>query len=189
LVVFNGCASRQLAVNSEPTGADVFSKNNKIGTTPLKIEESDLARLAPNGMIELSLTKDGYSTREFLLKIEGIEGYSLQLEELSVAQRRGIPFNYHTAINEMSRGLLKIQGLIFAKKLDEAYSEADNLQVLYPNVAALHVLKGSISLLKDDLKDSYAHIYRATTLDPMDEQAMKMLIQVSEKMRDGVNAK
>lgn len=187
LLLFFSCASKQVMINSNPPGADVYNGQDKIGTTPLNLDSEKLKRMTESGVIEIALRKDGFNEKIFIFKPEGIETYNLNMNSLVEMQTQMLPSQYRGTISAITRDLLTIQGLIFSKKLPEAKQKLTLFQEKYPFIAASFVLSSSIALLNSDLKSAYLDLVKAQTLDQSDPQIKKMLNEVALKIQDKKN--
>ena len=146
LIASCGTARKGLELQSEPSGAQVYSKRGeKLGVTPLRFNDEQLSKSVNDELLTLLVSAPGYTDREVALQVHGNERYLLKLAKLDssyFAQR--FLYEFQPQANELVREIMGIQALIYGRKLPEAERSLDNFQKAYPNIAASYVLRASI---------------------------------------------
>lgn len=181
------CAAKQLKINSEPPGADVLVNEASVGITPLTLNsqqiQSTLQTSDKGELVKLTLRKDGFEDSHLIIKPTGIETYSINLKSIDNSTLRKIPKNYSGQVNEISRELLSIQGLLFSRNSTDAKTKLDSFNEKFPNIAATFVLYASVDTFNNNLEGAYGKLLQAQKLDPNDLQIQKMLAQLEKKIK------
>ncbi|OFZ19058.1 MAG: hypothetical protein A2X94_14165 [Bdellovibrionales bacterium GWB1_55_8] len=169
--------TQSVELTSEPQGAEVqTAMGEKLGVTPLKIEGEALKKITVNNKINVVIAAPGYQQREVALELHGKDAHAIQLQPYGpsyFAERMMQEFSKEA--NAMARGLVEIQSLVFARKLNEAEKYLGEYQNRFPNIAASYVLAASIESLRGNQDKAKRYLLRARTIDPTDPVAARML--------------
>jgi hypothetical protein len=184
-LILGGCAGAQKRVElrTEPTNATVAHVDaGQLGSTPLVLAGDQLERLSREDRLVVTLDSPGYASRELVLDLHGDDSYTVSLSKLDDGYfRQRFLKDYHVKVNEMARALLKAQGLIMTRNLDEAERLLVEFQESYPNVASSYALRGNIELLRGEPEKARSYLLRAEALDPNDPEIKRGLgIQVKQ---------
>lgn len=174
------CAQKYLKIDTQPSGSQLLIKNEVVGQTPMEINEDLIKKYSESGNLEILVRKDGYFEKGYLIKPMGLESVSIKLTELNSAEGQKIPINYSNKINQISRDLLVIQGLIFSKNLEQAQNKLTEFNKNNPEVAAGYSLQASIDLLNKKLGPALQNISKAKSIDKNDPHILKLYNQIIE---------
>ncbi len=169
--------SRNVEIRSIPAGTEVQTlSGTKLGVTPLLLSGETLKRVSTGGRVEVMLTQAGYADRQLVLDIHGEDHHEVRMTALD-----GDYFAKHALsefskpINSLVRQLLQIQGMVMAKKLDQAMKSLEEFQSKYPNVASSFVLMANVELMRGKRRAARGYLIRAKSLDPSDAVISRML--------------
>ena len=172
-----GTLSKRVELRSEPAGAEVLTtEGEKVGTTPLVLENEILTKLSKNGRLRAVLASPGFQDRELSFEIRGSDQYDVRLTQLDTGYfSKRLLNDFPSQANAMTRELMRIQGLVFAKRLDEAGKLLAAFQSQYPNIAASYVLLASVESQRGKRDQARRYLLRAQSLDPSDPVAARIL--------------
>lgn len=172
------CSSApKLRIESNPPGATVLSAGGAIlGITPLDVPNDKMESIVLNGHFSLFLDKARYVPQLFSGTLQGFHQLTAELKPLdeNYFATRFLQ-DYGEPVNKMARELLQIQSLLFLKKEDEAERRLEAFFKDFPNVAASYVLAANIESSRGRYSKARAHLKRATSIDPSDQVAVRML--------------
>lgn len=178
------CASmqRQLEVTSQPAGAEVFNRaGEKIGVTPLVLQDSALDKVLDDGRAYVQLRAPGYAAERLLLEFKGRDSHDIRLLKLDDSYfSEKVMADFMPQTNRMIRELLSIQGLIVVRKLDQAEKSLNEFQKQFPQVAASYVMHANIALMTGRKKEAKAYLLRARSIDPADSVVSRMIQGLEE---------
>ncbi len=185
LLILSGCSawSPRVEVKSTPSAADVLTADGeKIGTTPMTLSGDSLAKATRGSRLAIVVSAARHVPREISADVHGDDQYNIKLSPLDERYFNELTLkDYAGQLQEMARQLLSAQGLLLAKKLDEADAAVTTLRTHFPNLAAAYVLTANLDLLRGDSEKAKAHLRRARTLDKSDAVAARLLRQLEEE--------
>jgi hypothetical protein len=165
------CASTGVKVESSPEGAEVSysvqgEPSVKAGVTPLELD-SNILRIK-NNPVFVSVYKSGYKRESVLLpaSVLGQESRVLVtlIEDSGAIQRNSQ--NFDAALDEVARGVAKIQELVRSKEYDQALSNISSLLSKYPNLATLYGLQGNIYYIQKNIEKALSSYRKAEAISP-----------------------
>jgi hypothetical protein len=178
--LLGGCSllgSKRVDLRTVPAGAEVsLLDGEKLGVTPLVLKGDLIEKASTNGRLELLVSRGGYQTRQLVLDVHGNDRHDVRLTALDqdYFARKALQ-EFAQPINAMARQLLRIQGLLLVKKLDEAQKLIEEFQKDYPNVASSFVLLANVELLKGRPQKARGYLLRAQSIDSRDPVISRML--------------
>lgn len=175
--ILASCATPRLEVTSQPPGAEVRNTRDEIlGVTPLTLEKEKREAALDQGRIRVSIRSDGYQPRTFIVDSLGNDRLDVKLlPQNEEGFSRDVLPDYAAKANEMTREILRIQGLLVVRKNSEAAQSVAQFQKKYPSIAAGFVMEANLALAKGDRKSARGALERARQLDPNDLVAARML--------------
>jgi hypothetical protein len=180
LCFLSGCAGMRpsVEIKSEPAGAVVVSRGGEnVGETPLLLETAAMEKIIDQEMYYFEVRKPGYEPRTVILD----KAYVADVIELKLAPQNEGHFRtrttteYSKELNALARELLGIQGLLIAKKDQEAETALVKFQEQYPLVAAGYVMRANLALLRGKKNEAIPALRRAVELDLLDPVPLRML--------------
>jgi len=178
------CA-HSITVRSRPAKAAVYSidkqgkRGPKLGETPLVVDST-----AAGEPVQLEVEMPGYLPRNLLIAPSGARNAEFDVTLLEVDEStsksllRGAGSG---AINAAVSDLLELQTEMLYTDNDKRIEEL--LRVAsqkYADLSVFHTLYGAYSLNRKDLKRARESFRRALELDPKNEEASRMLGQLSK---------
>jgi tetratricopeptide (TPR) repeat protein len=166
-----------VTITTNPIGAEIFSsKDEKIGETPLTLTETQVKQLQNGEQFNFIVRKAGYIDREIVYSFQAITDIKLTLSRISREKfNETIIHAYNLELNQLTRELLQIHGLLFLSKYQEASDKIVAFQKKFPGVAASYTLMGNIYLTQKKTKEAKEQFLRAVSIDPNDETANRSL--------------
>lgn len=179
LMSFCACSTpkRKLEIKSDPMGADIANRaGEKIGKTPFVLEGDAIAKVEQDGLAFLNLQMPGYEDKSVILepKTETSMTVKLAKQESEYFKNKTLR-DFSPEANRMVRDLLRIQGLVLMKNVEEAQRSLEDFQKQYPYIAATFVMLANVSLMKRDVPSARNYLLRAKTIDPLDPVILRML--------------
>jgi tetratricopeptide (TPR) repeat protein len=174
--------ARKVDISSTPPGAQVLALDGSVlGQTPLSLTDEKLERATLEGKLALRLESPGYLERELLLDLSARDTHSITLTPQSSDYfKKALLSDHALNVNELTRELLQIHGLLINQKTDEAEKRILSFQQMYPSVAASHVMLAQVLSKRGKSDEARTHLLRALKLDPNDPVASRTLLGVSK---------
>lgn len=180
------CATSEVIVESQPEGADVVAKYRdssvrKIGTTPLRINESQLGN--SNEAYEITVTKDKFHKESIIVspaKFPREVKINLKLEAAQDGSAVLSPKDFNDAV----RMTAQAQNFIKAKDYDQAERTLSSALIRFQSVPTFYTLLGNTYYLKKDLDRALVQYKRARELDPQSLENDTMIKKI-ETLRGG----
>ena len=188
-----GCAgpAKRIEIHSEPDGAEILALDGTlIGSTPATFSGDILDRISKDDRVLLLVQAPGYMPRQVIFDVHGEDVHKIILSKFdeNYFQQRLLK-DFHKNVNEMSRELLRIQGSVMVRKLDEAERALEEFQKTYPNIAASYALLGNIEMLRGRPEKARAYLLRGESMDPDDPAIKRALgIQVRPTVKSDAKA-
>lgn len=178
-----GCATApQIRVSSTPEGAEIVSKDQVLGKTPITLKKSELEKVLEGNTVPVQIRLQGYEEKSMILKLEGDSSYQFSLQAIDEKSFQNQTFFHHSLrLNQLIRSLLICQGLVFAQKFDEAEKAVKEIQSKYPTVASAYVLEANIYILKEKNDLALTALKKAIDIDPEDPAARRLYERVKNK--------
>ncbi len=169
--------SKPLKITSSQENAEIYSSDNKLlGKTPFTMEESEILKVASNGVFQITVRKDGYQDQSLAIFVGEINEIKIDLKVLSDDHfNQWVLGSYSRQANVMIRDLLNYQGLIFLGDYDTAKTNLENFLKVRPGLGAPYTMLASIALKSNDPVLAKSLLLKALYLDPNDLTADKML--------------
>jgi hypothetical protein len=181
-LLLSGCQSADIRIESEPSGGQVFIREQMVGQTPFSLPKNNEYFENESRVTEAVIVLPNYEKQNLFLQKNISQTYKVVLKPYSPEFFQTQLFSqFHSQINEFSRELLSIQGFLYSKKFDEAEKKIIEFQKKYPNIAASYVLQSHIEFEKGQTDKAKAALGRAQTLDPSDPTVLRTL----EKLKLG----
>ena len=183
-----GCSSK-LVVRSEPPEATLSyvvpdtNERKPLGPTPLTLDSrqlNEITRLSPNAgdMLELVFEKEGFATRSMLVPYNRALSLStevfVKLEEKKKDQ---------VVYRQLVQHLVNAQDFINRNDLDRAEFEVQRALKLDADFSWSHLLRGHVFFLKRDYAQSLRAYERAVELDPVNQEARRMISRVRKSLK------
>jgi len=171
-----GCASRQLALESIPEGAEVRTTSGEVlGNTPLKLESAQLDKVTQNGLLSFHLSAAGFMPLAVFTELHGSDSLRVGLTKLDDKFfREQIATAYAPQHNELAREILRVQNLVQTRKIEDATSRLNSFQEKFPFVATGYLMQANLDLLRKDPDGARRALSRARKLDPEDPVIARM---------------
>jgi len=136
----------------------------------------NLQRLSKDNRLMVLIEAPGYIPRQLIFDIHGEDVYTVNLSKYDpnyFSER--LLKDFHKNANEMSRELLRIQGLLMVRKLDEAERSIDVFQKAYPSIAASYALAANVEMLRGQPEKARAYLLAGEALDNEDPAIKRAL--------------
>ncbi len=188
-IILAGCSSA-LIVTSEPSGASVFVKTSngtdrvELGKTPLEMRTSELE-------LKAKIDNNSGEYRELFVESEGFEAQKLflpparftTLETKIFAKLEPSPPPKPELAEQMVQHLFNAQS--FAQKADyeKAQLEIDSAIKISPKFARAYSMRGTIYYLQSNFLESLKWYEKALEVDPKNQDSMKMITVLREKIK------
>ncbi|AYF45484.1 MULTISPECIES: hypothetical protein [unclassified Halobacteriovorax] len=177
-----------ISINSNPSECDVYvvDKNGKkvsIGQTPYKAEMETLqSNYGSDGPIQVEVFKPGFEAYSisvpFLKKGDVDINANLKVEKnIRLAQ----DFDFLVA------DLFDVLRLMRGKNLELAFKKLEKLEAKFPHFSIIHEMKGSISYMKKDFKNSLSFYRKAFGINPKNMEAYRMKKYLEKKFNIASN--
>ncbi len=183
LLSLTGCGSaRKVDITTSPPGAQVLAiDGTPLGETPLTLTAEKLEKASQEGRLAIRLESPGYLERELLLDLSARDTHAVTLTPQSSDYfKKTLLANYGPNVNELTRELLRIHGLLINQKAEEAEKRIQSFQQTYPTVAASHVMMAQVLSKRGKNSEARMHLLRALKLDPNDPVASRALLGESK---------
>lgn len=176
MLVPSACATApQLRISSSPEGAEIISRDQVLGKTPVTLKMSDLEKVLEANTVAVTLRLAGHQEKMTILKVEGDASYQFELLPLGEKSFQNQALFHHSKeANRLVRDLLICQGLLFSQKFDEAEKNIKRIQTEYPGVASAYVLEANIYILKQQNDLALVALKKAIDIDPDDPAARRL---------------
>ncbi len=189
--LFSGCASSQLSVDSDPAGAEIFvvstgNVRQKIGVTPMTITPAQMPGLFTSES-QIQVQKDGFRPESFLLPPQSagtVGRIQAKLTEDSVTKTCQDSAN---ALVDSTDAVAQVQRLIYRKNYLEAEKALSTYIVKYASVPVFHSLLGNVHYLQKDLERALQSYSRASSLQPQNQENIRMIQKIKEIRGTGTN--
>lgn len=177
LVVLCSCSTLKIQVDSDPAGADVYLKEGKklknLGTTPVKIEPSNLGGL---DNIQLLIKKEGYQSHSIFMANTTL---SSDAEVFASLQKSEIADGKAGAVAESSpdvqRSLASIQTELIKKNYQQAEVLAKTFLDKSPFSPVGWNLLGNAYLLQNRNQEALSAYEKALIYDPENKETQMIL--------------
>ncbi len=186
-----GCASKQIYVESDPPGADVFvftpgQAPKKVGQTPYSLTERDIPdRSSP---MQVQASKDGYQSASVIIP-SAVSGHlgkvSFKLEAPTLPNQC---LNQTEALNKVARAVAEAQSLMKSKQYDLAEKIMSDLIVSYPGLSMVYDILGNIYYLKREFDKSLTAYKKSRSLSPENAKTQRMIQQIEDIMSGRMNS-
>lgn len=185
LLFLPACASK-LVISSQPAEAEVYARNEKtganvfIGKTPIAKALNEFQDKLDTGAIDgsfflLEFKKPDYVTKEVVLPASRWNTLETHLH-VELEKDKG------QASHLLIQHLLNAQSFMSKGLVDRAKLEVDRALKLDPKFAWGYIMSGQIQYISRNFNDSLLAFEKAIEIDPENEQALKMLTRVRQKM-------
>lgn len=184
-LILSACASRQVYVESDPVGADLFvftpgQAPKKVGQTPYILTDKDIPdRSSP---IQVQAAKEGYQTLAVVIP-SSVSGHlgklSLKLDTLSLPNQC---LNQTEALNRVARAVAEAQSLIKSRQYDLAEKIMSELIVAYPGLSLVYDILGNIYFLRREFDKSLTAYKKSRSLAPENAKTQRMIKQIEDIM-------
>lgn len=180
------CASigaRQVELKTVPEGAVIRSvAGEELGKSPLQLSGDGLTKAMRDGRLKVIVAAPGYSEREVSFDVRGDDSHEIRLTPLDTEYfEKHVLHDFSPQLNQMTKDMLNIQGLVIAKRLPEAEKAIESFQKAFPNVAASYVMAANVELIKGQRDRALANLLRARSIDPKDAVIARMLAGLGQK--------
>jgi hypothetical protein len=178
-----GCAGKQISIESDPVGADVFvftpgQAPKKVGQTPYALTEKDISdRSSP---IQIQASKDGYQSTSVIIP-SSVSGYlgkiSFKLEAPTLPNQC---LNQTEALNKVARAVAEAQSLMKSKQYDLAEKIMSDMIVSYPGLSLVYDILGNIYYLRREFDKSLNAYKKSRSLSPENAKTQRMIQQIED---------
>ncbi len=173
----SACASTQVSLVSDPSGAKVYGKalgqgtEKYLGDTPLVIQANEIeVENDGSGPIILTFKKDGYYDFETL--ITELSAIDLQIQgEL----KRSSGLEDQNTLNKVVDDLFEAQRLAQVKRYDAALVKLQGIEKIAPRIAATYELQGGIFYIKRKYQEALDSFRTAVKYNPLNSESMRMI--------------
>ncbi len=182
-VVFVGCQSQTLKIESEPAGADVLvsvqgQTAKKVGITPYVMQASEQGDRSQ--AMRLVVSKDGFGADSVLLPPSSVGRSGTVFMKLDQSKLPAACVNLEAALEKVSRGVADAQYQIKLKNLDQAERQLVQLVDEFQNVSVLHELLGNVYYLRKDIDKALASYRRSQAIAPNNSDTGRMIKRLEE---------
>lgn len=181
-----GCSSASIKVETNPQGADIFISSEgevptKVGQSPLSIDLSQYK--FQNEPVTVTVSKFGYKKESVIFPANTMGqlskvGFFLN-EDLNQKSSQDID----GSLEEMAKGVAKIQELIRSKDFEQSLTNINSLLSKYPNIATLYGLQGNIYYLQRNIEKALQSYKKSESISPNLET--QRMISKLESIRGG----
>ncbi len=179
LVVFAGCSTSKLIVQSLPAGAtvtvmDEAGKIRSLGQTPLSVELSDVFR-SGTSFSEIQIIKDDYSAETILLSKSSLPtNYEVSLN-LKKNQQDLKSVDILQKNESIAQKIAQANNLMNQKRYEEAEQIVSKFVLDYPNISVGYDYMGNIQYLKKDLKRALFYYEKGLHINPDNLETKEMV--------------
>ena len=182
LFIFGGCASGNLRVQSEPSGADVYiatpgQSPRKLGQTPLEVPASTSLRTEA---AQIMISKEGFRQETVVMPASTFEKSANIDVKLSEAKLPATCQDFGGAVQEIARGVAESQSFMQAKNLDRAEQTLNRLTEKFDNVSVLFDLLGNVHYLRRDLDRALTAYRKSIELRPGNTETARMIKKIED---------
>ncbi len=181
-----GCASSSIVVESVPPGADIYLSQTgqipaKIGQSPMNVDLSSFKLNRES--VTISVTKFGFKKETVLIPYNSISQTSklgvVLTEDLNQKNSQDID----SSLEEIARGVAKIQELVRSKDFEQAHTNINGLLLKYPNISTLYGLQGNTFYLQKNIDKALSSYKKSEAISPNPET--QRMITKLEGIRKG----
>ena len=185
-VAICSCSSMTLKVESQPSGAEVYSqvnrKQKKWGVTPLELSASQIQ----GDNIHLIIKKEGFEPQSMILEKRSISSKAEIFAQLdNGANGRSIAStgtgNIDKQVTQISRTVASIQTQLIKKNFQSAETIAQSLVTEYPYFAVGWSLLGNAFYLQNRHQDALQAYYKAMEYDPDNLETQNLIDRIERK--------
>jgi len=168
---------RPLRVESIPSDCEVFSSTGKLlGKTPLDIPSESIAAFRDNSHLSLLLRKPEYVDTNLVIELKSVGSYKVKLNRMDDAHyAQWVMGAYSSKTNRMVREIMEIQGLLFARKNDQAKVRIEKFISQNGAIAAPHTIRASLALSEGKIEEAKVYVKKALNLDSNDMTARQLM--------------
>lgn len=174
--------SATLTVNSNPSDCNVYvvDKNGKkvsLGSTPYKAQMENLqSNYGSDGPIQIEVYKPGFEA--YSISVPFLKKGDVDLNaNLKVEKNIRLAQDFDFLVSD----LFDVLRLMRGKNLDIAFAKLEKLEVKFPHFSIIHEMKGSISYMRKDFKNSLSFYRKAFGINPKNMEAYKMKSYLEKK--------
>ncbi|MGI4993834.1 tetratricopeptide repeat protein [Halobacteriovorax sp. GFR7] len=175
-------------VKSDPSDCDVYviDKNGKrvsLGKTPYETDvETMQTNYGANGPVQIEVYKPGFEP--YSLSVPMLAKSDIDISaNLKVEKDIELAQDFDFLVGD----LFDVLRLMRGKNFDLAFAKLEKLELKFPHFSIIHEMKGSISYLKKDFKNSLAFYRKAFGINPKNREAYKMKIYLEKKFNVSKN--
>ena len=163
--------SKNISINTAPTGADILLNDKKIGITPLDLTDETLGDPNSAGGYLFSIEKEGYQ-RIWLWQPPGSDGFKVTINLDKFVLNKSIKGkgDFSSGLSQViasSNTLLEMQKLLFTNKFDELEEILKKEEVNHNKLGSFYFIKAALAMKKNDQKSALEAITKANQLAPM----------------------
>jgi hypothetical protein len=173
------CAGGQIAVESDPVGAEIAiivldGSRRVVGKTPMSFNRDAYPELFSQNT-QLSIAKDGFHGESFMLPrtsgtVNGRIKAQLREDEVTKVCQDSI-----RTLMEATDAVAQIQRMIYRKDYVEAEKALNTIAVKFASVPVFHSLLGNVYYLQKNVTKALESYERANILQPQNQEALRMI--------------
>lgn len=182
LISLCSCGSAQLAVESDPIGAEISVSGPAvgrqiIGKTPMTLTKMNVPQLFSENL-QISVSKAGYHGESFLVPQASGSIQSKIQATLSVDSVSKTCQDTTSAMNEATDAVAQVQRLIYGKAYSEAEKALSGYTIKFSAVATFHSLLGNVYYLQKNVDKALESYMRANSLQPQNQETQRMIEKI-----------
>lgn len=185
LVFITSCSSMAIKVDSQPSGAEVYSQvgqnQKKLGVTPLSLAAEQIA----GDNVHLVIQKPGFQQYSIILEKRTLKADAQVFARLTSGDSRGIASlgggNTGEKVEKVSRTVASIQSQLLKKNFQSAESLAQSLVNEYPSFAVGWNLLGNAYYLQNRHSEALEAYYKASEIDPDNRETQNLIERIERR--------
>lgn len=158
-------------------------KEINLGKTPLKISKREIEKHTKNSWVEFRLVSPGYAPENLLVERKNYETkVKITLTPIEWWNDPTLQTPSRVA-NQIGNAIKTIYRNMRQGKIQGARKQIESLLKQYPHAAILYDISGSLALLEGNQKAAIQLYEKSLSLDPMNKETQKFLIQLKSNRR------
>ncbi|MBC7693249.1 MAG: PEGA domain-containing protein [Methylotenera sp.] len=162
-----GCAGRRYDIKSDPSEADIYINDVKIGKTPMQVPFKDLPETAN---LKLEVVREGYGS-----VLTFVPGPTTALLEADLLVKIPKKEDEIDKINRQVGQIIKAHQLMIANRNHEAIRLIDEAIHENPKYIYPLILKATVLFMSRNFKEALVYWEKVLSLDPVNVEAKRMV--------------
>lgn len=174
-----------ISIKSNPSDCDVFQidpisgKKSALGKTPYKADLDTLkGESEDNATIQLSIYKPGFDS--FNVTVPSLGNVDVNLNANLEVQK---DIKMTQDLDMMVTDLFDVLRMMRIKDFPNASKKLFLLEKKFPHYSIIHEMKGTVSYLQKEFKQSLNYYRKAFGINPKNREAYKMKVYLEKKFK------